>query len=77
MQDKDNWPKISEANLVKLLVEKSYERRINNFCNGDFSTDVFLSRHLGVGGHVKFIVWTDTSEEGFRETRGAHRIDDL
>ncbi|GBP71114.1 hypothetical protein EVAR_53394_1 [Eumeta japonica] len=35
-----------------------------------------LSGHLGIGGHVKFAVRTETLR-GFQEAQGAHRIDDL
>ncbi|GBP47640.1 hypothetical protein EVAR_40036_1 [Eumeta japonica] len=42
----------------------------------DCPMGVLLIRHLGTGDHVKFAVRTETSR-GFRETLGAHRIDDL
>ncbi|GBP05482.1 hypothetical protein EVAR_2998_1 [Eumeta japonica] len=34
--------------------------------------DCLLVRYLGIGGHVKFTVRTETSR-GHREARGAHR----
>ncbi|GBP36291.1 Modular serine protease [Eumeta japonica] len=36
-----------------------------------------FSRHLGIEGHVKLVIRTESSGKGLREAQGAHRVDDL